>query len=148
MCDYIVGCSYVSLSLASISQIDQIKLIVFSSTRTGRSFKTVALRYTLYNTFTHSAATVLTLDVWLQAKLIFDSKVFLEEFNFMKATGRKRSNKSSRCREKKKLKSSSLSSIAVDTMLYDRVLVDSECSHDGSYRRLAAMSKSHPQTTS
>ena len=66
----------------------------------------------------------------------------------MAKTGRKRENKSSKGREKKRLRekftktspSSPSSSLASSSShLYDRVLVDAECSHDGSYRHISAM---------
>lgn len=64
----------------------------------------------------------------------------------MKANGRKRRCKSSREREKKRLREiveQQKSSISTGDVvgIYDRVLVDAECTHDGSYRRVAAMGK-------
>ena len=78
--------------------------------------------------------------------MIFDSDVVKEDMILMKANGRKRQCKSSRAREKRRLRevieqqSSSISGGGI-VGIYDRVLVDAECTHDGSYRRIAAMGK-------
>lgn len=88
----------------------------------------------------------------IDSAVIFDSELYLEEVKEMAKMGRKRENKSSKGRERKRLKEkftellpsypSSLASsyvISPSSHLYDRVLVDAECSHDGSYRHISAM---------
>ncbi|KAF4316412.1 hypothetical protein BBO99_00008503 [Phytophthora kernoviae] len=47
---------------------------------------------------------------------------------------RKRKNKSARARDAKRQKL-----LVVDAALYDKVLVDAECTHDGSIRHLQRM---------
>jgi 16S rRNA C967 or C1407 C5-methylase (RsmB/RsmF family) len=77
------------------------------------------------------------------SQMIFDSDIVKDDMLLMKANGRKRQCKRSREREKKHLReieeqqrsSRSTGGVAI----YDRVLVDAECTHDGSYRRVAAM---------
>ena len=73
---------------------------------------------------------------------IFTGEYDYEHLNVsqeMHKTGRRRPNRSSRARERKQLKICK----EIDSMrttpsndLFDYILVDSECTHDGSYRRL------------
>jgi 16S rRNA C967 or C1407 C5-methylase (RsmB/RsmF family) len=68
--------------------------------------------------------------------LIFDSVMTTEEEPTI--TSRKRLNKSARAREQKRLKciTSSSSELPVVMGLFDRVLVDAECSTDGSLKHM------------
>ena len=85
--------------------------------------------------------------------LVFDSDIAREE---QKQKGeRKRSNKSSRARERKKLKSAlesgpnealSDGSSEIDTY-YDRVIVDAECSTDGSLKHVRKLVESVEEDT-
>ena len=77
-----------------------------------------------------------------QGEVVFDSDILLDELEDMRKRGRKRINKSAKSREKKRLKQSAnhITSIC-GTSTFDFVLVDAECSHDGSYRHLATMTE-------
>jgi 16S rRNA C967 or C1407 C5-methylase (RsmB/RsmF family) len=70
--------------------------------------------------------------------LVFDSVAhFDERAGKSRDDGRKRKNKSARAREAKRLKG--VAREAADPVLFDRVLVDAECSHDGSWRHLSKL---------
>lgn len=66
--------------------------------------------------------------------LFFDSSVMEKELAERDGTGRKRINKSAKGREMKRLRL--ISQVVEATTLFDRVLVDAECSHTGSYRHM------------
>ena len=79
-----------------------------------------------------------------RGELIFDSIAELEEDSYKKGSNRKRMNKSARARERKRLKTIESSSSVIgdeltsklETEVFDRVLVDAECSTDGSTKHL------------
>lgn len=74
--------------------------------------------------------------------LVFDSQVARDESK--QAGKRKRMNKSARARERKRLKLiAGESSTKQQMQLFDRVLVDAECSTDGSLKHIQQQVKKH-----
>jgi len=79
--------------------------------------------------------------------LFFDSSVMEKELAERGVTGRKRINKSAKGRERKRLRLISQESQVVgSTTLFDRVIVDAECSHTGSYRHMRFVSPMNGDT--
>jgi 16S rRNA C967 or C1407 C5-methylase (RsmB/RsmF family) len=78
------------------------------------------------------------------AHIAFDSSAWREELaGRTRDDGRKRRNKSARAREAKRLRAlgpaSRVPQDPGEGQGYDRVLVDADCSHDGSYKHLAKL---------
>ena len=76
------------------------------------------------------------LDPSMSGILVYDSLVMRQEMSERcDQGGRMRFNKSARAREMKRLKTS-LSEPVMPSDFFDRVLVDAECTHNGSYRHM------------
>lgn len=81
------------------------------------------------------------LDPSKSGTLVYDSLVMRQEMSERyDQGGRMRFNKSARAREVKRLKSS-LSEAVMPSEFFDRVLVDAECTHNGSYRHMLHVQK-------